>query len=185
MGKKFLGKISSFKSKYKKHALIALSFLLVIILFGNFIKPVFVIGLLIIVASLSTFYHNYMKLPFDFELVKISTVLSGVAFGAIAGLFVGISSVTIGRALSGRLDQDTITSLLAISVVAVLASIFKASDIVRLGMILVIVYYLVILPFIFMFGKNILNASIYILSNIVINYFLFSRIAPVVLRIIT
>lgn len=172
------------RRKYMRHAAIGILLLVFLIIFGRSIKPVLIVAAFIVLASLSTFYHAFFRSPVNFELVKLFTVVGSVAYGAVAGVIIGVSSVAIGRALSGRLDQDTLTSLAAIVVVAVLASVFRTADIAVLGVMLVIVYYLIILPFVFLFGENIGSASVYIGTNIVLNFVLFTRIAPLLLRVV-
>ncbi len=182
--KEFVSRFSRLKDKYKKHAVVALAFLLLLLFFGSSIKPVLVVTAFIVLASFSTFYHNYFKSPINFEFVKLFTVVGSVAYGIGSGLIIGISSVLIGRALSGRLDQDTLTSLGAISAIAVLAGMFSSANIATLGIVLVVVYYLLISPFILLFGENIGYESIYILTNIIFNAVLFIKIAPAILSLV-
>ena len=172
------------KDRYRNQAAIGILLLALVFIFGKNIKPVLVVTVFIIIASLSTFYHNFFRSPVNFELVKLFTVVGSVAYGAAAGVVIGVSSVAIGRALSGRLDQDTLTSMFAIVIVAFLASIFRVVNIAFLGVILVIVYYLIILPFIFLFGENRGYEAVYIGTNIVLNFVLFTRIAPLLLQFI-
>ncbi|MBI2133356.1 hypothetical protein HYU11_01600 [Candidatus Woesearchaeota archaeon] len=170
------------KDKYRRHALVALAFLLVVLLFGASIKPVLVVVLFIILGSFSTFYHNYFRSPVNFELVKLFTIVGSVAYGSSAGIIIGVPSVIIGRALSGRLDQDTLTSIAAMVLIAVLASMFRTADITVIGIMLVVVYYVVISPFIVLFGENRGYEAVYILTNIIFNMILFIKIAPLLLN---
>ena len=179
----FFGKLQEGRGRYKKQALIAIALLVALLLFGTAIKPLLMITLLILVASFSTFYHNFFRSPVNFELVKLATIISSVAYGSVVGILVGVSSDIIGRALSGRFDQDTITSLGAMVVIAILAGMFRTANISVLGIILVVVYYLMILPFLFIFGKDLARASIYIGSNILFNALLFMNVAPLVLNV--
>ena len=180
----FFGKLQEGRGRYKKPALIAIALLVALLLFGSAIKPLLIVTLLILIASFSTFYHNFFRSPLNFELVKLATILSSVAYGAQVGIIVGVSSDIIGRALSGRFDQDMITSLGAMVVIAILASMFRTANIAILGIVLVVAYYLMILPFIFLFGKDLGRASIYIGSNIVFNTILFLNVAPFLLQVI-
>ncbi|MBI4439304.1 hypothetical protein HY640_05205 [Candidatus Woesearchaeota archaeon] len=146
-------------------------------------KPLLVMLAFIIIASFSTFYQNFFRSPINFELMKFFTVISGAAYGSAAGIMVGASSVVIGRALSGRLDQDTITSIIGICIVAVLASAFREQNIAFLGIALVLAYYALISFFVFLFGKNLVHAAFYITTNIAINAFLFINFGQTVLNI--
>ena len=182
--KDFIVRFQEGRGRYKKQALIALAFLTLLMFFGSAIKPLLIFAFLILVASFSTFYHNFFRSPVNFELVKLATITSSVAYGALAGILVGVSSDLLGRALSGRFDQDTITSLGAMIAIAVLASMFRTANIAILGILLVVAYYLMILPFLFLFGKDLARASVYIGSNLLFNAILFINVAPLLLNII-
>ncbi len=182
--REFVIRFGKLKDRYRKHAFFAIALLLLLLFFGKSIKAVLVVTAFIIIASFSTFYHNYFRSPINFELVKLFTVIGSVAYGIGAGLVIGIFSVLIGRALSGRLDQDTLTSIAAISAIAVLAGIFSSVNIATLGILLVIVYYIIILPFILLFGENLGFESIYIFTNILFNSFMFIKLAPFIVSFI-
>ena len=184
MMKKFVERISKIKDKYKKHASVAIAVLILLLFFGAKIKPLVVGILFILIAAFSTFYHNYFRSPINFELIKMATILTAVAYGAVFGVIVGILSVIIGRALSGRLDQDTITSLGAISIIAVVGSMLSTANITVLGISLVVLYYILISPFIFLFGENRAREAVYIGTNLFFNTILFVNVAPWLLEII-
>ncbi len=180
----FVAAFQKIKDRYRKHAIAALALLLLLLLFGRDAKPVIVVVVFIILASFSTFYHNYFRSPINFELAKLFTVTAAVAYGAVAGVIVGALSVIISRALSGRFDQDTVTSLAAMAIIAVLANAFRTANIAVLGIALVFVYYLLILPFIFLFGENRMREAVYIGTNIAFNVILFINVAPFLIKVV-
>ncbi len=173
------------RNKYKMHAFAAILFLAILLVFGSGIKPILVVTAFIILAAFSTFYHNYIRMPINFELVKFLTIIGSVSHGVIAGILIGVFSVVLGRALSGRFDQDLVTSLAATVIIAVLAGIFRSADIVVLGIVLVIVYYILILPFILLFKENRIYAVVYVGSNLIFNSILFINLGPFLLGLVS
>src|SRR3989338_5957825 len=99
--RRFVERLQKAKEKYRKHALIALAMLILILFFGRTVKPLIVVVAFIVVASFSTFYQNYFRSPISFELVKLCTITGSVAYGFAAGVIIGTLSVILSRALSG------------------------------------------------------------------------------------
>jgi len=150
----------------------------------NFIKFLLVIPIFIILGSFSTFYHNYFHAPIDFELVKLFTVLTAVAYGIFPGIFVGVASTLFGRILSGRIDHRMIFSISAIAVISILAAAFSNSDIFVLGLALTIVYHILTAPFSLLMGDNPGFGALYIGTNIIFNILFFAKIASLLLPVL-
>ncbi|MBI3052356.1 hypothetical protein HYY74_07955 [Candidatus Woesearchaeota archaeon] len=179
-----LERFASIRKKYQKHAALAVVALLAVLFFGATIKPLVVSVIFILLAAFSTFYHNYFRSPINFELMKLFTIIESVAYGALAGVIVGVTSIILGRALSGRLDQETVTSIFAMSAIAVLAGMFRDANITVLGITLALAYYLILSPFIFLFRENKARTAIYIGTNLLFNAILFINIGPAVLSFV-
>lgn len=159
--------------------IIALSFL-----FGTSVITIATMIILIMVASFSTFYFNYVNAPVNFELVKLSTILVAYTQGIAAGLIVGILSTIVGKVLIGRIDEKLPISVVAISIVAVLASLFNEASIEILGIALVGLYNLTLFSVSVATGGDIGWNLPYEGTNFAINFVLFTRVAPLLLPLL-
>lgn len=170
--------LSFVKRNAIKIGIVIAIFLLSSLILGVSAQTLLTVIVFIALASFSTFYFNYVSAPINFELVKLFTILTAYNYGMAAGLTVGILSTIIGKVLIGRIDEKLPISVAAISVVAVLAAIFSTADIVVLGIILVGLYNISLLAISLGTGGDIGWNVPYEGSNFVINFILFTRIAP-------
>lgn len=154
------------------------------LLFGTSIFSIIAIAGLIMVASFSTFYFNYVSAPVNFELVKLSTILVAYTHGIMPGLAVGILSTVLGKVLIGRIDEKLPISVAAISVVAVAASLFGGVGIVALGITLVAIYNVVMFSITMLMGGDLAWNVPYEGTNFLINVVLFTRVAPLLLLLL-
>lgn len=157
--------------------------LLVSLLFGINVKTVFIVSLLVAAASFSTFYFNYFAAPVNFELVKLATILTTVAYGFLPGLAVGVASTFFGKVLIGRIDEKLPISMLMISVIAVAAAIFSDAGITALGIILVLAYNVTMFLLTQLMGGDLAWNLPYEGTNLLFNAFLFTKVAPFLLQL--
>ena len=167
----------------KKIAIAIAALLLFSLVFHSNIKMMFIIPILILAASFSTFYFNYVILPVNFELVKLATILTSVSYGLLPGLAVGIASTFFGKILIGRIDEKLPMSMLVISIVAVAASIFSGVGITALGITLVLAYNVTMLALGIMMGGDLAWNIPYEVTNFLFNVFLFMKLAPLLQQI--
>ncbi|MBI4210150.1 MAG: hypothetical protein HY544_01410 [Candidatus Diapherotrites archaeon] len=166
---------------YYFHILIAaLAVLALIFLFGQSIKFMVIVTALVAIASLSTFYQNYIKSPINFELIKFATILTAATYGLVTGLAVAVISTIASKVISEKLDQTAIVSLLGITAVAIAASMFSTWNIVTLGIVLTLSYHLITAPLQMALGGTFAYGAVYVGSNVLFNVLVFSRIAPIV-----
>ncbi|MBI2137110.1 hypothetical protein HYU12_01180 [Candidatus Woesearchaeota archaeon] len=172
----------------RKHiAKIALAAAIVIIaslISGAPIKTIILAAALIAAASFSTFYFNYVSVPINFELVKLSTILMAYTHGMAAGLAVGITSTLLGKILIGRIDEKLPISAIAISAIAALAALFPTADIATLGITLTAIYNISLLALSLATGGQLSWNLPYEGTNFIINLILFTRIAPFIANIL-
>jgi hypothetical protein len=157
--------------------------LIVSLVFGVPLKVVIILPLIILIASFSTFYFNYISLPVNFELVKVSTILVAVSYGIIPGLIVGMASTIFGKALIGRIDDKLPLSILTISAIAVGAFVFSGASIVTLGIALVVAYNVSMLVLSMFLGGDLAWNIPYEGTNLFFNIMIFAKIAPVLLTL--
>ncbi len=161
------------KRNYKKLIVLLVIILLLFVLFKGF-RFLLAMGILIGIGSFSTFYQYFIKSPIQFELVKLVTVCSAVAFGPVPGILVGIIASFIGKIMTGKFEADFIGTIVATIVISLLASAMASMNIVALGIIMVIVYHIIIFPIALSMGGNLGYGMIYTSSNIVFNILVFS-----------
>lgn len=180
-------RLASFlRRNVKRIALAIACLLLVSLIFDISPRALLAVPLLILVASFSTFYFNYVVLPVNFELVKLATVLASVAYGPLPGLAVGVASTFFGKVLIGRIDEKLPLSMLAISAMALAAAFFHSpGNIAGLGMALVAAYNLAMLGLSQAMGGDLAWNVPYEGTNLLFNLFLFSKIAPVLLQLLS
>ena len=175
---------------FRKHYLKVIIGLLLVILaslvFGVSVKTILFSAVLILLASFSTFYFNYVNAPVNFELVKMATILMAYSHGIAAGLIVGIFSTIAGKVLIGRIDEKLPISVAAIAVVAVAAGLFHGSEtsIVVLGITLVGLYNIALFSLSIAMGGDVGWNLPYEGTNFAINFILFTRIAPFLLPLL-
>ncbi len=170
---------AAFIRKYGLYGLISAGVLLLAsLLFGAALETILLALLLIVIASFSTFYFNYVSAPINLELVKFSTIIMAFHSGVWAALIVGISSTLIGKILIGRIDEKLPISIIAISTVAVLASVLSGGDIVVVGIVLVGLYNVVMFIVSMMLGGDLGWNLPYEASSFIFNLLLFTRIVP-------
>ncbi len=168
----------------KKIAFAIAGLLIFSLLFGIPVKTTFVVLLLILAASFSTFYFNYFRAPVNFELVKLSTILVAASHGLLPGLAVGIASTFFGKVLIGRIDEKLPLSMVTISVIAIAAAIFSSTNITTLGITLVFAYNVTMFVLTQVMGGDIAWNLPYEGTNLLFNVFLFIKIAPILQQLI-
>jgi len=177
--------IGAFFRRNIKKIITCLAILLLLSFVTNIsFKTILVMLLLILAASFSTFYFNYFTAPVNFELVKLATILAAVSYGLLPGLAVGVISTFAGKALIGRVDEKLPFSMLTISLVAVAAWLFSSANIAVLGIILVGIYNLTLLVMTQVLGGSLAWNLPYEGTDFLFNLFLFSKLAPLLLRMI-
>ena len=170
--------------KHLKIILPLLAGLIIFSLLNHSFKTGLILLILIAIASLSTFYYNYFHGPINFELIKISTIISTVAYGIAVGLLVAIFSSVLSRIWSGRFDHRVIISLVGVILMSISANVFREVNIICLGIILVAAYHIVTLPISIAAGDSYAFAIPYAVTNIFFNALLFIFAAQPLLAII-
>ena len=158
-----------------KIAILAAAFLLVLFAAS---KMAFWAFVFIFAASLAELYNVYVRTPLHLDLVKFGTILTAAAYGAPAGIFVGLTSTFFAKPFSLRLDFRVVISFAGIIVIALLAHAFSQVSIKLLGISLVVVYYLVTSPINLLMGEEPAYAVVYVGSSLLVNAMLFIAVAP-------
>jgi len=156
-------------------------------------KPLFFVSLLILIGAFSmvvdriiSIFFFYAQMGYSFELILLVTVVSGTAYGPVAGVIVGGLSITLGYILSQRLSIYSIATIPTYILIGFLAHLSANYNIVLVGTAFAIFYNIIVsLIIIPLLGAKPINCIIFGITNIIFNIFVFSRIAPWLLGMIT
>ncbi|MFC1648221.1 hypothetical protein ACFL1B_02060 [Nanoarchaeota archaeon] len=128
----------------------------------------------------------YRTFPVGIELVTFNTVVAAIALGPIAGVICGlIFGMTYYGIIFSFNSTYQLINIPAYGLLGYLAASLPISSMVWLGVILSGMYALVTSIFIlFFFGGRIEKCLIFIISNVMFNYWVFTHASPIVLNII-
>ncbi|NTV24477.1 MAG: hypothetical protein HGA85_09020 [Nanoarchaeota archaeon] len=157
-------------------------------LFGIFVAMVykrlffslFFIGL----GSISMVYQRYFKYSsyIGFELCMLGTVLAGLRYGSHYGVFVGAASIIGAFALSGNIKPSSFVSVLTLPLIGAITPLLSDIPIVHLGVFMTILYDAIILPLYVLLGSRIVSSLVFFCTHVLMNYWVFTNIAPIILR---
>ena len=166
--------------------LLGIAAFVLLFFFWSYFKVIAVMVLFIALAAVSMFYNRLIKVSVGVEMVMLGLVVTSVAFGRLPGLFVGLVGLLLAEVLSERFTYSTLVSFIGIAVVALIApNIYhQTGSITSAGIILTVVYDAVIIPGYLLLGSNIGRSALFVVTHIIFNIWVFSFIAPVLLRVL-
>jgi hypothetical protein len=175
-----------FFNRYKKHILITLFFFLIVLLNPG-IKNLIIMVILFIVGAVSQIHQKYIQPSLGFECYLFGTVIVGVVFGSVTGLFFGLFVTIAASIISGRMSAASFSLYLTTSLMGFLSPYVIGFLGISLGGALISLLSSVIITLFFMlyFGSDILRAITYSSTNIILNIFLFSLFGPPLLHVMT
>ena len=151
--------------------------LLFIFLFFVFVllKDIFIIMLFIAVGALSLIHMRFSQGFFGLELCTFFTVLGGIKYGAIAGAFIGVVSITLGLFIGGYIKQTIIINMVGFFLIGIIASFFPMSKLFFAGVVLTVAYDAAAIPLFYFLGGNPVVVASYGITHIILNIIIFSR----------
>lgn len=167
-------------------AVILLLFFLINIIF-DVVKHTIIISFLILLGGVSTIYQRFLKVRLGIELIMFATVLTGFIYGSLIGAIVGVITLALSIAIEGYFSHTRFISFILIALVGFFAHFFNGSaTIMTTGIILTICYDLLLIPLTISFFRTRLpTLLIFSSSHIVWNWWIFTKIAPFMLGILT
>ncbi|MBI2134176.1 hypothetical protein HYU11_05865 [Candidatus Woesearchaeota archaeon] len=127
-GKRFVvglpNKSLAFFWRHKRFFILGFFCILVLVLFGGYIKNAVTILLLTLIASFSTYYKKYIRFTLGFELVTFSTVLTTVAYGPLIGAIVGFVSAVAAEVIPQLIDPSSLFWIISLPVSAFVVAFF-------------------------------------------------------------
>ncbi len=147
----------------------------VIILLSLFSKIFAILLLLAGVVFVSIIVNHFGLRVIGLELATFATVISGVVYGPLIGTLVGLILVTIHLLLSGYFGVYYMWVIPGYGLAGYLASQWSAQNIIALGMTITILLHAINMFFSFFFRRqDIFRYLIYIATNVVFNFIVFT-----------
>ena len=177
-----------FLIKHKWKVLIGILIFLFYVNATSAASSIFFIIFLIAIASVSTIYKYNVKLSFGFELVTMSTVLATVVYGPIIGAFVGLVSAILAEYLPQMIESSSMFWIISVALSAFLVAIFAGPNpnLLFLGLISFAFQMLIAEPIRLLGPIELrLQGLLYVVTGLIWNIFVFTRIAPFLLDLMT
>ncbi|MBI3033673.1 hypothetical protein HYY72_00760 [Candidatus Woesearchaeota archaeon] len=172
-----------FLKQKRKYALIAIFLIAIGYIFGvslESIEAMLIIGILFVLASVSTMYKRLFRAPPALELMTFTTVIVTMKYGLVAGLIFGALSQLVSEILSEAIDAQIVIFIPARALISVWIwasmSLFGVNDLFTLGMIAIVFYNLTVQPISFFIGDVQLKAKTiyYTIGYTTLNIFIFA-----------
>lgn len=184
--KKRFPSVARFSLFVKKYKLPISLGLLGLLLFFVIFRQVGFLLVLTALAIVSRLYERFLRLEWGIELVTMAVVLTTIVVGPFMGALIGIVSLTISVILNHPMEDPKYlpTSYLGLTIGAYVVSLFSSSSLLVAGMAGTIAYNLVIDPLAIIFGARTFKVILFAVTNIAFNYFAFTTIAPLLMRVV-
>jgi|GEM_PF-1172901 len=181
--------IELIKMDFEQHRRIAIaagSILLVFsaFFFYNYMRAGIVLLSLTAMGAISRAWQRFFPLEFGIELVMLATVVSGVAYGAAAGLIVGFVSLVLSTLLTQEDPGKMWPAFITIMVIGFLAGTLTIANIAMWGVIFTVLYDAIISVIYISSGHSAIKTFIFDATHIAFNYFVFYNIAPALISFV-
>ena len=173
----------------KLKSLIAAVLLFIIISFSSIIVPAIVIITFGVIASFSTSYKRFIRIPPAVELITFTTVMVGLAYGPIVGAIYGAIVSFTAEIMTNALDIFILTFVPSRAVVGLVAGfafdLFNG-NILYTGVALSIMYNLIAQPF-YIFLADVemrMKSSFFLFLNIGSNFIIFAVLGKLMVKLL-
>ena len=176
----------SFLVEKKLIILFALAAIVLLFFFWSYIKVLVVMAMFIAIGAMSMLYNRWIKVSLGIEFVMLGLIVTSVAFGRLPGLVVGMAGLFLAEVLSERFTYSTFVSFIGIAVVALTTpNIFnQTNSITATGIIMTVIYDAVIAPGYLLLGSNAGKTALFVVTHIIFNIWVFSFVAPLLVKIL-
>ena len=175
------------RSYFQKYGLLVIPPALAALFLLSSIKPV-VFVLLFMLHGLACFFLKTLKntARLGIELIMLITVLGSFVYGPKAGALLGAAAMLMDYALTARFSYFVPVTTAAYAFIGLIAGSFASAGITSVGVTATIIYNLATSFIIVAFmGGHIDKCLRFGLSNLALNFMLFTSIAPWLLSILT
>lgn len=173
----------------KLKVLIAAVLLFLTISFSSIIVPTIVILTLGVIASFSTSYKRFIRIPPAVELITFTTVLVGLAYGPLVGAIYGAIVSFTAEIMTNALDIFILTFVPSRAVVGLAAGfafdLFNG-NILYTGVALSIMYNLIAQPF-YIFLADVemrMKSFFFLFLNIGSNFIIFAVLGKLMVKLL-
>ncbi len=171
---------------------ISFTLLLLALMLQESFLPLFVIAILYAIDIGFDFILRYtlrpiyQAFPAGIELVTFNTAMAGIALGPIAGIFAGLLfGATYYGIIFNFNSTYQVINIPAYGLIGYLAGTLSMTG-ATLGITLSLIYGVTTSLFIFtIFRGRLYKCLVFIITNVLFNYWIFSNFSPVVLNIIS
>ena len=167
--------------------LFVLAALVLLFFFWAYIKTLVVMVFFIILGAFSMIYNRWIKVSVGVEFIMLGLVVTSIVFGRLPGLIVGMVGLFLAEVISERFTYSTFVSFIGIAVVGLTApNVFHWMDgsITSTGIIMTLLYNAIIMPGYLLLGSNLGRSALFMITHIIFNVWVFSFIAPLLVRIL-
>ncbi|MCP3684133.1 MAG: hypothetical protein GY861_15740 [bacterium] len=183
-------KVRAFKNGAKSLLELALqkktvSFLIIlalifIIFFSEYVITSFFMLLFIALGTFSMLYNKVLKISLGIEFIMLGMVLSGLLFGPVPAIIVGLVSLFIAEVITERFTYSTFVSFIGICAIGFLTQFFRGPEpnVTATGIILTLIYDAIIIPGYLMLGSGFWRCMLFLSTHIVFNLWVFFTLAP-------
>lgn len=145
---------------------------------------VFLAIFLVITALAALMMRTLRRTPIGIEFVMFPTVLSGFAYGPVAGAVMGGLCILIDDIISSKISPYSLTYIPMYMLAGFFASFFSGSNIALAGITAVVAYNTVGAAVWSAMGARPYRTLIFSATNITFNIILFTKVAPLALPLI-
>ncbi len=173
------------RTRFKTYLFLVLLLILAVI-FRKALISVFTITLMVLLAALVALHKRFTVVSLGIELYTFFAIVLTYAYGPLVASIAVIAMIALGDFLSTREPVYTLTKFAVYPLLCVLTALLSGSSIVTAGMIIAVLMNLI---FFFMWGFlsqfSFFWGPITIAINLVLNYFLLSRLGERLVRLLT
>lgn len=147
---------------------------------------IFLIALILINVFSSTALRTFRRNQIGVEMVMFSTVMSGVVYGPIIGAVMGAASMMVDYAFATRFSYFSIITVPSYAAVGALSHYLSGfMGITALGIAMTVAYVIFSNTIIcWLMGGHISKSLRFAITDVAFNIFVFTAIAPFVMRLV-
>ncbi len=170
---------------WKKRVSIALAIasLALLFLFRNLVEMLAVMALFIALGIASMMYNRWIKISLGVELIMLGTVITGLVYGNLPALVVGVVSLFFAEVITDRFTYSTFVSFMGIFAVSMAAPMIGSVGVTWAGIWMTVLYDAIIGPGYIIMGSSLLRTSLFVVTHTLFNIWVFVFVAPWVFRL--
>ncbi len=154
------------------------------ILLLGFARSLVIVGILLLLnIILGLLVRPFKYFLAGIEIVTLITITTSLAYGRLAGMIVGGIALLTNLIAIARITPRVFLFILTMAALAWLAPFFAGFGVTAVGITANIAYNAMVLTSVVIFGGDLSKGLIYGAVNTAFNVFLFSAVAPWVLRV--